>query len=164
MSDNPWVRDVIEWALDKQGLPYIWTAKGKLCWGPLMSEATSTNHGCDEAYDCSGLVTAAVHAVGTKNNKDLRFTWSAQNIWDELPQPALGEPGRLRLFGPTSKDIQHVAIEISPLYQLESAGGDHTTTHYLEALRHKAKVTTRDVRRGRKDLRGFRSLAAMQYL
>lgn len=148
------------WALRKQGLPYVWAAKGLLLWGPLMSEPTAKSHGCDEAFDCVGLVTAACHAVG---GPDLRFVWSCQEMFENLAQPTLGEQCRLKMYGPDVKNVQHVAIELSSWHQLEAAGGDHTTTNYMQALKRGARVAVRDCQEGRKDLLGYRSFESMQF-
>lgn len=153
-------RAVIAWALKKQGLPYIWGGKGLLSWGPLMSEPTAKNHGCDEGFDCIGLFTAACHAVG---GPDLRFDWSCQEAFINLAQPTLGEMGRLKLYGPDVKLVQHIAVELSPWHQLEAAGGDHTTTNYMQAIKRGAKVAVRDAQEGRRDLLGYRSLESMQF-
>lgn len=154
-------RRVVSHALLRQGLPYVWGGKGLLRWTPTAPEPMPLSAGCNEAYDCVGLVTGAVHIAG---GPDVRFLWSCQQLWDLLPPPAIGEPRRLRLFGPSTKDVQHVSIELGPDYQLEAAGGDKTTTNYEAAVRRGAKVRVSDVAAGRSDLLGHRSLSAMQFV
>ena len=142
-------------------MPYVWGANGLVMWTPKGLVPTRTLALCDEAYDCVGLVKAAVHGIG---GPDVRATWNCQTLWDSLPQAALGEPRRLKLYGPDVAHVKHVAIELGGGYQLEAAGGDSTTVSYTHALRRGARVTVRDEMHARSDLLGYRSFAAMQFL
>jgi hypothetical protein len=154
-----WCRRVVAWALERVGKPYIWSGKGRICWTPNGEKPTSFVASCDEGFDCSGLVTAAVHAAG---GPDLRLHWSAQTMYDSLPPAPLGEPLRLKLYGPRHESIVHVAIEIGLFHQLEASGGDSTTDNYMAAIKRGARVAVRDAQHGRQDFRGYRSLLAMQ--
>ncbi len=158
MSD--FARRVVSYALLRQGQPYVWGAKGLLCWAPTGPVPTPIKAGCNEAYDCIGLITAAVYAAG---GPDLRFEMNCQVLWNEGSMPALGEQRRLRLFGPSPQSVTHVSIELGPDYQLEANGGDHTTTNLMAATKRGAKVRVTDIDQGRQDFLGVRSLAALQH-
>ena len=156
MSD--FSRRVVEWALTKVGRPYIWAANGPVIWTPSGLKSTLEHTGASEAYDCVGLVKAAVMACG---GTDVRATWNAQTMFDELPQPRPGETFTLRLYG-TAPRIQHVAFDLGSGLRLEAAGGDHTTTDLAKSLSRPRAV----VRVGfelRNDFVGFRSLAALEH-
>lgn len=159
MSD--FSRRVVAWALTRQGLPYLWGGNGLVTWTPKAMVPTRAVSGCDEGYDCAGLIKAAVYGVG---GPDVRAHWSCQELFDFLPLPEAMEQRRLKLYGPDTGHVKHVSIELGGVYQLEAAGGDATTVSYTDAIRRGAKVLVRDEAHGRSDFLGFRSLAAMQFI
>jgi cell wall-associated NlpC family hydrolase len=153
---EPFAQRVVRLALAKLGKPYIWGANGELTWAMPRPVPTLT-HGVLEAYDCAGLVKDSVFdAMGP----DVRWTWNAQQMWELLPAPTLGEPFVLRLYGHLPH-VSHVAIDLGNGLVLEASGGDQTTTTYTEAARRGAKVRVGFEQRG--DFLGKRSLSAMEY-
>ena len=151
---------VVQAALRKVGTPYIWAGKGDYCVrdGRVLR---MPEMGCDEAFDCSGLVTWAVREAG---GPDLRATWGAARMWQELPDldEEAGEDDdwfALALYG-TKQRATHVALELGRGLLLDASGGDSATLTLKDALNANAFVRVHlDTR---KDLLGYRSLVALR--
>lgn len=148
---------VISKALAKLGLPYVWGGNGVQCWSAAGAVPTQRVAGCPEGYDCVGLVKSAAYESGAP---DIRMTANAQTLYDRLPAPLVGEEFVLRFYGKGPDKIWHVAFDLGHGLRLEAAGGDHTTTTYLEALKRSAAVRVGFELRN--DLVGIRSLAALE--
>jgi murein DD-endopeptidase len=94
------------------GMPVCWSHKG------------------DDAYDCSGVVTACYRKVG---GEDLRFTVNSQGLHDRtrllVPGRDLMLPGDLVFYGLDSGHVEHVAV-------YDEYGGvisaDGATSHILD--------------------------------
>ncbi len=153
-------RRCVAWALKRQGMPYIWGGKGETTWTPTNPRPTAQVAQTPEGYDCSGLVASAVLAAG---GPDVRFHWSAQTMWDQLPATTDGDDFALVLYGKGTARVTHVAIELGRGLVLEAAGGDQTTRTYLDAMRRGASVSinfeTRSDRLGRRSLIAFQHAA-----
>lgn len=112
-------------ALQYLGAPYVWKGKGDVLWTP----AGLARHAFGRpVFDCSGLVTVAIHESG---GPDYRATQNAGTMfaaWPIAPDPEAR--GVLRFYGHTGH-VSHVAISMGRtngvLEVLEAAGGDETT-------------------------------------
>jgi len=118
---------LIAYALSFVGTPYIWD-----------------KNDCS-AYVQEVLASAGVDPPGDQTAQGLFDHFSKNGAWNKYV------PGALAFYGPSSKDIKHVAFLISPYQMVESGGGDFTTVTYIRALIQDAQVRVRPVRY-RKDL------------
>lgn len=142
-------RGVIHAALRAQGCLYLWQGKGHELWTP---NGLKSNGLGIPAYDCSGLVTCALHDAG---GPDWRATHNAAALWQALrPADSAGAFGVLRFYG--GARVSHVALSLGNDLVLEAGGGDQTTTSLEIARRQGARV--RVVFDGRRDLMGARLL------
>ena len=150
---------VIDCALKYLGHPYIWGGKGQYVWTPRGPAAMATA-GCPSGFDCIGLVLRAAREAGSQF--DLTQLWNAQTVLDRVTEDHPGdEVSHLALYGPDFARVEHIAIELGNTgLLLQAAGGGHTTTSYTEAVRTGACVSLS--RRGRKDILGYRSIAALE--
>lgn len=151
---TPFLRSVIEYATSKAGRHYVWMGKGALCWTPQGLRPHKWTG--LEVYDCSGLVTSALHAAG---GPDWRATHSAQTLWDALQPTERGELGALHLYGRGPAAVTHVALSLGNGLVVEAAGGDSRTLSPADATRAKASVRVGWERRS--DFLGARSLPAL---
>lgn len=157
MQTTQFERDFISTALKQLGAPYIWGGHGDVVWTPKNPVGMQKAAGCPRGFDCAGLVTWTVHQISTT---DLTNSWNAQTMWDRLPEAA-PDSFALALYGSRADLIQHVAVVLGNTnLLLQAAGGDSTTTSYTEAVRRSACVSVGY--RGRQDLLGYRSLAALE--
>lgn len=141
-------RAVIHAALRYQGSPYLWTGKGLSVWTPNGLQSNGLGL---PAYDCSGLVTCALHDA---QGPDWRASHNASTLWQQLaPAENADAFGVLRFYGSPARP-SHVAISLGNGLILEAGGGDQTTTSLEIARRQGARV--RVVFDGRKDLVGAR--------
>lgn len=159
---TPFGRRVLRFCESKLGCPYIWGGHGALVWTPTVPRPTLEVAGCDEGYDCAGLVTCAVLDAG---GPDLRWAWNAQTMWNRLPpvdnrDEDWDEP-TLLLYGSSPSHVTHVAIDLGRCV-IQSAGGDQTTTT-LAAAKARPAARVQLSPHERRDRLGYRSLAAMEY-
>lgn len=93
-----------------------------------------------EGYDCSGFVIAVLRSAGEQPPVDV----TAQGLFDYFSSGKahwdVWTAGSLIFFGNSATDIRHVGIMRDQYRMYESAGGDHTTTTLLEAIRRDARV------------------------
>lgn len=88
----------VTWLIDQLGKPVLWSQKGP------------------GSFDCSGLVTAALHAIGGAGAPDLRATHNSQRLADETPHLstfsdiAVPMQGDLCFYGLDLGGVEHVAI------------------------------------------------------
>lgn len=139
MSAEPCRVAFLAAAMSRIGMPYVWCAKGP------------------HQFDCSGLVTWALQQAG---GPDLRAMHNTTKLWLELPATQHPEPGDLAFYTSSPEhDVDHVMV-LGPLgIVFGAAGGDHTTTSLVEALRRKARVRVEPCADYRPGFRGYRSLA-----
>jgi hypothetical protein len=119
----PMVDRFVEFAAAQTGKSYIWAGKGDYRIDSSGNVVALDSPG----FDCSGLVTCALHAAGFN---DHRNDWNAQAMFDTLstalPRPNLA----LAFFGQGMKDIHHVCICLEgdvTGWVIEAAGGDQRT-------------------------------------
>ena len=151
---TPFVRSVVEYATSKAGRHYVWQGKGTLCWTPSGLKPHKWTG--LEVFDCSGLVTSAIHAAG---GADWRGTHSAQTLWDSLEPAEAHQLGALHLYGSGPRGVTHVALALGGGRIVEAAGGDSRTLSPADAVRSKASVRVGWERRS--DFLGARSLPAL---
>lgn len=150
----------MEAAIKQLGSPYIWGGHGDWIWRPTGEVSMQKGAGCPRGFDCAGLVTYCAEAAG---GNDLTRTWNSQTMHDMLPEAAPNDPYCLLVYGKSAGQIEHVAVGIGaavPMLLLQAAGGDRTTVNFTEAIKRGACVSLGY--RGRKDLLGYRSLAALE--
>ena len=140
------------------GAPYVWRGKGLELWD---AAGAKSHHWGEPVFDCSGLVTTAIHEAG---GPDWRLTHSAQTLFDalaraETPRTPRGTFGELKFYGASPKSVTHVAIDLGHGLVLEAAGGDATTTTPAIARARGARV--RVVFDGRHDCVGAGPLSAI---
>ena len=114
----------VVYALDQLGKPALWGAKGP------------------DAFDCSGLVTSGIRAVG---GPDLRNCDNAQCLFNDtmpLSSPEMALPGDLLFFGPSQEHVAHVAIVLAGGRSIDAAGATSTTTDIHDAVKAGASVRT----------------------
>lgn len=148
------VDDFVDAALAHVGRDYIWRGKGFQMWDPVRGLVSSP--WVDGGFDCSGLVTVAMR---TAKGPDKVATWNAKAMFEALEpvdRPPRGQYGHLHFYGPSSTQIDHVAIALGNGLVLEAAGGGSTTTTPKDARRIGARV--RLARDRRLDFRGARLL------
>lgn len=111
----------VAWALAQRGKPVVMGAKGDY----LYSAGKLTRLPPETAFDCSGLVTSALRAVGVA---DLRDTHNAQRLYSETPPTAQPEPGDLGFYGRNLEHVDHVVIYLPGGHLLSADGATHTIT------------------------------------
>lgn len=121
----------LDYALRFLGVPYLWGGSDP-----------------DAGFDCSGLVSEALMAVGI-----LRERLDAQAIYEALRDEGIATPSRgaVLFFGTSVASISHVALALSDKIMVEAAGGCHTTTDRELADKALAFVKIRPIC-SRKDL------------
>lgn len=159
------VRTFVAWGLSVAGAPYIWAGKGHQLLtrdGKVVNTADQFGRETPFVFDCSGLVTWALRTAG---GPELRFTHTAQMLWNMSESPA-GKPvlGRLRFYGKGEADITHVSILLAhepgfPALILDASGGGPATLTPLDALAADAKVWVHY--EARRDFVGERWLPAL---
>lgn len=125
----------VQHQLDK---PCLWGAKG------------------DDAFDCSGLVTAGIRASG---GPDLRQTHNANRLAKET-RPLLPDerplPGDLIFFDAERDGIdEHVGIVLDGRRAIDAEGATSKVTSIAEAVARMARVRTHDSHRYRKSFRAI---------
>ncbi|RYZ40091.1 MAG: peptidoglycan endopeptidase [Myxococcaceae bacterium] len=124
--------------------PYRWGAKGQLASkeGPRL-------------FDCSGLVTWALHEVG---GRDWRQTHNTDRLWAECaPVASVADlqPGDLVLYGKAG-DPDHVMVHVGAGVVVGASGGDSKTLTLEDAARDDARVKSFTRVEYRPDVLGFR--------
>jgi|GEM_PF-2926269 len=110
--------------------PYKWNAKGE------RDRATG-----QRLFDCSGLVTSALHEV---TGVDWRATHNTDKLWAECRRVLPGEllPGDLVLYhrrgAPT--DAEHVMVYVGAGVVVGASGGGSATLTLEDAKRADARV------------------------
>lgn len=126
------------WLMEQHGRPYIWAGKTG-----------------DPGWDCSGLVTAGIFAMGGPDWRE----WNARALFDKLLpiEKEAAQPGDLVLYGPPEGHM-HVMAYWGPEdgRVFGATGGDHTCTRPEIAIARGAMVKFK-LLGYRPDLRGFRS-------
>lgn len=121
------------------GKPVLWASKGP------------------DAFDCSGLVTWTLHAIG---GIDLRATHNAQKLHDEshallLPDgnSIIPAPGDLIFYGHGKNAVEHVAIWLEGDKAISADGATSKITKLEIALANPAnRVRLHDAIGFRRDL------------
>lgn len=125
----------VQHQLDK---PCLWGAKG------------------DDAFDCSGLVTAGIRAA---NGPDLRYTHNA-NALAKNTRPLVDgekpEPGDLIFFDAERDGVdEHVGIVLDSERAIDAEGATSKVVSIEEAVRRMARVRTHGSHRYRKSFRAI---------
>lgn len=129
-------------AMRQLGKPYIWGSKGQ-----------------NGTFDCSGLVTWCLKAVG---GPDFRSMHNCARIWSEFPITLQPKPGDLVLYGKGSgfsAHASHVMIWVGDGRVLGACGGDSSTKTVELAAARGARVRYRAKVDYRAGFLGFRSLS-----
>lgn len=126
--------------------PYRWGAKGQRAStdGPRL-------------FDCSGLVTWALHQVG---GPDWRATHNTDRLWAECaPVASVADllPGDLVLYGKAG-DPDHVMVHVGAGVVVGASGGGSKTLTLEDAARTGACVKAFARPEYRPDILGFRRL------
>ena len=131
-------------ALEQEGKPYIWGAKGGTC------------------FDCSGLVTWAIREAG---GPDWRMDHNCRALWKKLERTGTpqGDEVALVFYGPPNAP-NHVMLALGDGRVFGACGGNRDTVNLLTAARMGAKVRYRPVANYRHDLLGFCRLALAPHL
>lgn len=156
---DEWVADerrlrLIKWLLAREGAYYRWGAKGQElpadAWLALELEPPK----CRELYDCSGLVTSAMHAMGLH---DWRLTHNAARLFDVLETipAAHAAPGDLVFYGQPGQ-VSHVMFAWDHGRVYGACQGNASTLTLATAAKDGSKVRTRDRVKYRPDVRGYR--------
>lgn len=126
MNAAPTRRAFVAYCYEQRGKPYVWAAKGKDLNGNV-------------AFDCSGLVTSGIRAIG---GPEMRLMFNAQKLFDASPPVLRGQEqvGDLVFYGLTSQKISHVAIWCALGKAIDACGGDHTTITVAAAKKRDACV------------------------
>jgi murein DD-endopeptidase len=153
-SENPPTQRAkfLSLVLDQHGAPYRWGAKGEDAGNGLR------------AFDCSGLVTWALHKVG---GPDWRRTHNTDRLLAEC-NPLSGYtleglmPGDIVFYGARlpggDMDASHVMVHIGAGVVFGASGGDSRTLTLADAHRAGASVRACPSIHYRKDLLAFRRL------
>jgi cell wall-associated NlpC family hydrolase len=123
----------LNWCYSQKGKPYIWAAKGP------------------DAYDCSGLVTAGLLAIG---GPDWRAMWNSQRLFGSLKniEGRAAKAGDLVFYGPPHR-ITHVMVLWDDGRVFGATGGGSQTKTPTKG----AEVQFRSKVKYRPDVRGFRA-------
>jgi murein DD-endopeptidase len=119
-----------------EGKPYVWGAKGP------------------DAFDCSGLVTWALHECG---GPDWRNSHNSARLFAELAPVEKPQEGDLAFYGQPGR-VTHVMVCWGDGRVYGACGGDSTTTSVEMAKLRKAKVQYRAKADYRPGFLGFRRL------
>lgn len=126
----------LDWLVRHAGKPCLWAHKGP------------------DIFDCSGLVTAGLRAIGVRRF-DPNFT-NTDKLWAELPETPTPHPGDLVFYGGLKPhDVEHVMVWWGDGRVYGACGATQRILTLQEALATGARVRFRKLRY-RKDLRGFR--------
>ncbi|NBD11313.1 NlpC/P60 family protein [Corallococcus sp. Z5C101001] len=126
--------------------PYRWNGKGQRASpeGPRL-------------FDCSGLVTWALHQVG---GPDWRVTHNTDSLWSACSPVASASdllPGDLVLYG-KGGDPDHVMVHVGAGVVVGASGGSSKTLTLEDAAAAGAKVKSFTRVEYRPDVLGFRRL------
>ncbi len=136
------------WALNRIGRPVLLSAKGDYF---VDARGQVVRLPEDTAYDCSGLCTSGIKAMG---GPDLRDTWNAQKFHDELPVIETPEPGDFGCYGVDGGHVIHVVIALAGGHVLSADGATSSIRTLADARRAGAMVRTHYSHLYRKDV-GF---------
>ena len=117
-----------DYAMRLVGIPYRWGGTN-----PMMG------------YDCSGLVRALLRAQGIKVNPP----GNAAGLYEQFKQfeTEVIQLGSMIFYqDPILHHVDHVAMALDSEYQIEAAGGDHTTLTLNDAIAKNAFVRVSKIR------------------
>lgn len=142
--------DFLAAVLALDGKPYLWGGRGP------------------DGYDCSGVVTCGLAAVGIlrcpvcavprPKESDFRGWHNAQRLSDELPCTGSPRPGDLAVYGRAANLVTHVMVCVGDGRVFGACGGGRETTTVELAQAKGARVRYRSKPDYRVDLLGFRIL------
>lgn len=129
------------WLKDRLGADVLWAQKGPA------------------AFDCSGLVTCGLLALG---GPDWRATHNTDRLWAELEPTETPEPGDFAFWwapgadAPAKGDVEHVAVVCAGGLILTADGATHSITTLDAARQAHAVVRLRESVHYRKRFAGYR--------
>jgi cell wall-associated NlpC family hydrolase len=126
----------LAWLKDQESKPYLWGQKGP------------------DGFDCSGLVTAGLHAIG---GPDWRQTHGSARLHAELPATNAPKPGDLVFYGATPKQVDHVMVWMGDGTVFGASGGGSNCTTVQAAMALGACVHSKGDVHYRRDCVGFAS-------
>lgn len=131
--------------IEQMGAPYRWGSKGQVVRPGIRT------------FDCSGLVTWALHKVG---GPDWRATHNTDRLWDECRRVDAPQPGDVVLYGAggARPNPNHVMVCLSDGLVLGASGGGSRTLTLADAEAQGARVKVFTSADYRPDRLGFRAL------
>ncbi len=158
MMTKPTREALGEWLTHQLGKPYVWGGKGEV---HVLGGTIRT-----ECFDCSGLVTAGLMAIGFPKNcpkcgLDMKGWHNCRKLFTEFSK--LSEPGKprsldLAFYGMDEDSVDHVMFVWGDGKVLGACGGNSNCIDPMSSLRKGAKVRFRDSVNYRPDFRGYREL------
>lgn len=137
-----------EWCLKQEGCPYVWpTAENKYSGKGLAGALFP------DSFDCSGLVTAAMHAVG---GPDWRADHNCNAIFAATEDTKEPEKGDFVLYGVGRNMLTHIMIWAGDGRVFGSSGGNHYTVSPVLAMKIGARVRFHGSHLYRPDFVGFK--------
>lgn len=147
MASSVLLQQFAAWCIDQAGKPVLWDAKGDYYYDAAGVKVflPAGQH----VFDCSGLVTSGVKAVG---GQDLRDVYNAQKMADTAPQLDLGDapPGSLGFYGADWQHVNHVVVALAGGHLVSADGATHAIRSLSDAIAKGCQVrvhTSFDYRR-----------------
>lgn len=128
--------DFAFWACEQVGRPVLWAAKGDHyvdAGGAVISLPGVT------VYDCSGLVTCGIKAMGGPDHRDV---YNAQKLYDACAPVSLldPEPGDLGFYGRDEQHVDHVVIALAGGHLVSADGATSRIRSLIGAKEAGAQV------------------------
>jgi len=130
LSRSRYVETAVGWV----GKPVLWGAKGEWFLNEKDEKETLPP---ETAFDCSGLCTSALLAIG---GPDLRAEWNAQHFADGLLPTDKPQPGDFGIYGSSLNHVIHVVIALAGDNVLSADGATHTVRSLAQAIHRGAQV------------------------
>jgi predicted RNA-binding Zn-ribbon protein involved in translation (DUF1610 family) len=147
-----------DWLTRQLGKPYLWNAKGEV---HIIGGQVST-----ECYDCSGLVTSGLMAVGYPTRcphcgLTMKGWHNCRRLFFELRMTEKPQPLDLAFYGPDPDSVEHVMFVWGDGRVMGACGGNKHSTDPMQSLRSGQKVQFRHSPNYRPGLLGYRELPAI---
>lgn len=136
-DSNEWIADdrrvrLVEWLQDRDGAYYLWNTDGHELPASAWMDVGLEPPACRQVFDCSGLICAAVLAMG---GPDWRATRTSAILFDKLEPVTLqnAAPGDLLFYRGLGGSIEHVMVYMDGGRAFGACGGGRKTTTLLAA-------------------------------